>query len=350
MTSRLLFRMVVMIVLAVVTAEVRGAAPRHEWKPNSISKGWLRLYVNGAPTYSFEIKTGSVKRYDSKTKKWSAKSPADVPRFVWDKMKSRGLVPLEDWPNEEGWRRTQIDGTGWGFNLEKGTINRREKTTSGKYKWKAVPSSKAPKELLTAMKTLGVRLPKPAPTRTAATIRNSIFPKHVLDRHKRIGGKSPWDTLIYLKEKCRQKVRMRDETGKKTEYSTQSVGYKNGELVLYFGYTGEPSKTAYIPLAHMDPTRLVYDFFKGSDTLLQRGGLFRKERWAWSHDRHLLLCHTHKNRRVIRNSGYKEKHRILYLVFSEKDTAQRAASALMHFIRLHGGKGEEFAPAPIRKD
>lgn len=347
----------VLVVLCVTTvAEVLGAASsQQEWRSSPKSKGWLRFYLRGVPYYSFETKTGSVKRYNPKTKRWSAVPPAAVPRVVRDKMETRGLVPLEDSPTSKGWRRTQIRGTEWSFNLEKGTINRKEKSEFGKYEWKMVPASKAPKELLTAMKTVGVKLQALSKPRTTASVRRSIFPQHVLDRHRRIGSQSPTETLGYLKTNCAQRFLMSSETGKRDQYLVQSIEYDStGHLILKRDYLGI-STTERIPLAKMDPTRNAYRHYPFRKYLLREGGLLKSERWETIHAHHMLRITATEGKAVVASrignppKGDPINKDDFELYFAEQHTAQVVNEALVHFIKLHGGKGELFRPTPIRR-
>ena len=120
--------------------------------------------MDGELKYSFNQKTGSVSKWNPKTKKFNPISPASTPRVVWDKMSTRGLVPLEDFggANGKNWRKTRIDGTDWAFSLKTGTINRREKSTKGKYQWKKISATRVPKSLLTAMKTVRAKASSPS--------------------------------------------------------------------------------------------------------------------------------------------------------------------------------------------
>ncbi|MGB0578950.1 MAG: hypothetical protein ACPGVU_04540 [Limisphaerales bacterium] len=325
------------------SATSAASKSRYEWKPSPTTKGWLRVYVNGARKYSFSTKSGSVTSYDPKTKKSTRMSPADVPMVIWDKMKEHDLVPLEDFGGKEGksWRKTRIDGKEWAFSLEKGIINQRQKTSSGKYQWKLISASRAPKMLLTTMKTVGAKLPKStkpiAKSRKPSSSRTSIFPQHVLTRYKSIGGQPPATSLAFLKEKCKQSFKVQSETGKPDTYGGQSISYRKDELIL----TKRDGKKYYVPLAKMDPTRVEYEYFPTSDYVIKPRGFLRKEIRHWDWSAHQIKSISRREIRVI-HQGQGGKWPKLHLIFKDKLTAQQVQRALVHFIKLHRGKGEAF--------
>ncbi|MBI1314874.1 hypothetical protein GC176_26560 [bacterium] len=267
-----------------------------EWKSRN---DWRRCYIDDVLKYSFNAKSGTVKQYDVKSKKWTTLTPLKTPRTVSDKMKDYGLIPLMDSPSSKGWRRAWIDGTYWSFHETTGKVKRRTKSSSGKYRFETVSSDRIPPVLRTAMCMVGA-----GENRASAQARTSgsspVFAPDVVQRHRVIGGESPATTLNFLKEKCNRRYVYRTRTGKDDLYASQSISYRDGELIIRTTGYGQPPEAFYVPLNRMNPTNIEYDYTPDSRRLIQKGGLFAKEKWECNSGYHSLRLNPLKDEPVIR--------------------------------------------------